>query len=172
MSYSTLYLLNKKSTREVKDFRNGWGSCPLCWDYLAEVYFADLNFTDYNRTDYIGFDRKWKMVWALADTDRLKSCEMLALKMTFDYAYVPITHLAEAGEECREFHKLSSALPSFVNHVNHWEDIGLTLLELSQRKFSLHTRGVVLNGTSVNNIWWSPTKERLENAWPIYEEAA
>ncbi|AHC30544.1 hypothetical protein CC53_gp127 [Rhizobium phage vB_RleS_L338C] len=171
MSYSTLYILNQKSTREVAEYRNGWGSGPMCWDYLADKYLGHLNFTDYNRTDYIGFERKWKMVWDLANDPKLQRCEHIAMRMTFDGAYAANADLKEVGELCQEFFTLVCKDTKRLGMVNHFMVLGLDLVKLSkERRRSRHMRGAVLNCTSVNNVWWTPTQELLGKAWSIMDE--
>lgn len=170
MSTSDLFILNQKSTTWVREFQNGWGSGPCIWDHLAARYFPNLNFTNYDRADYIGFERKNRMVWDLAEkSSPITSEERVALMMTFDKAYVPIAHLKLAGEACKEAFKQIRAFGHWKG-VNHWNAFGDTLIELAGRKHHRAARGVVLNCTSVAEMWLTPSEDYLTNAWPIFKE--
>lgn len=167
MSTTDLYILNRKSTRWVAEFRNGWGSGPCIWDHLASKYLTQFNFTDFNRADYIGHDRKYAMVWKLHD--EITSAEQVAMQMTFDRAFVPIDYLEAAGKACIEAHELIEA-HGFWKGVNHWRDIGSKLIELADHKFHPQARGIVLSCTSVSDPWQVPRADFLSDAWPIFEE--
>jgi hypothetical protein len=169
MSTSDLYILNRKSTTHCAEFRNGWGSGPCIWDHLASKYFPDVNFSDYDRKDYVGHDRKNRMVWDLASDKRVTGEERAVLMISFDKAYVPKSHLKEAGEACVAAHGMIEA-HGFWNGVNHWKAIGEALIGLSKRKLHWQARGVVLNCTSVQDMWIQPSRDYLANAWPIFEE--
>ncbi len=173
MSTSDIYILNGKSTTWVAEFRNGWGSGPCMWDHLANKYFPDVNFTDYDRIDYVGWDRKNRMVWDLAGEDRVSGPERVALMLTFDKSFVPTSHLKEAGEACIKAYDMIVA-HGFWEGVNHWRAIGDALIDLSKKPLHRNARGVVLNCTSINDVWLTPSREYLENAWPIFgnKEAA
>lgn len=166
MSTSDLYIINHKSTTWVAEYRNGWGSAPICWDFLAEKYFPDVNFTDFNRPNYVGFDRKWKMVWGLASDTQVSDEERMALMFTFDNAYVPVKHLKEAGEALKKFYGLCRDWSE--GKVNHWDAIGDELIRLSGRKLHYQARGVGLSRTSVNDIWSGDNPDSLEKAWSIF----
>jgi hypothetical protein len=156
MSTTDLYILNGKSTTHIAKFRNGWGSAPMAWDHLAAKYLAKkLSFFD-----------GYSDVWALADDDRLQHHEKVALMMTFDRAFIPIEHLADAAECCRKF----GAECNIAERVNHWPAIGDALAAAAQKKHRKHARGVVMSCTSVSDPWLQPDDKWLESAWPIYEE--
>lgn len=168
MSYSTLYILNQKSTTEVAEFRNGYGSGPCIWDHLAERYLSHVNFKDYNRMDYVGIERKWNMVWELAaEGTAITREERIAMMITFDKAYIPLPFLNHAGEACQLAYEQIVEF-GYWKGVNHWKDIGTALCDMSQDAFHHAARGVVLNCTSVADMWSQPSADYLENAWSIY----
>lgn len=171
MSTSDLYILNGKSTRWVAEFHNGWGSGPCIWDHLASKYFPDVNFTDFNRADYVGWERKNRMVWDLAGDERVTKEERTALMLTFDRSYVPTAYLKVAGEACVAADRMISD-HGFWKGVNHWKAIGEKLIELSELKLHRQARGVVLNCTSVNDVWIQASADYLEGAWPIFGDAS
>jgi hypothetical protein len=167
MSTSDLYILNRKSTRRVARFLNGWGSGPCIWDHLASKYLPQFNFTDFDRDDYVGHDRKYAMVWELHD--EITEAELVALQMTFDRAFVPIDDLMTAGEACIAAHGMIEA-HGFWTGVNHWQNIGNKLIELADHKFHPQARGIALSCTSVSDPWLVPRADFLDNAWPIFED--
>jgi len=158
MSTTDLYILNQKSTRHVAEFRNGWGSAPRCWDYLALKYLGEKTAM---------FDlRGMQRVWDLAGDERLTADEKVALMFTFDRAYIPTKHLKDAGESMIAFGK---ACHDGVS-VNHWPAIGEKLIELSAQKFHHVARGICMSPTSVSDNWCRPSECWLTEAWPILKE--
>ena len=105
----------------------------------------------------------WK-VWELADDDRLKHYEKVALMMTFDRMYIPLECLDDASEACEKFGTESYD----GKRVNHWSAFASTLHELGKLKHNRHARGVCLSCTSVCDPWAEPSNDYLEHAWPIY----
>ena len=164
MSTSDLYILNGKSVTHWAEFRNGWGSAPVVWDYLAEKYLTG-NFTDYMRRDYIGFERKCRLVWALNGDDRLTEDERFALLLTFDRAFVPRDRLRGAADLCADFARRTS----HIEGVNHWAAIGKSLEAMSTARLGRHARGACLSCTSVNDEWLN-NKEWPKDAWPIFAD--
>lgn len=168
MTTTDLYILNKKSTRWVAEFVNGWGSVPCIWDHMAYKYYPNANFTRHGDPDYISRDDMNQMVWNLASDDQVTTEERVALMMTFDRSYVPITYLKVAGEACVTAAKMIDDA-GFWKGVNHWKAIGEKLIELSSMNFHHQARGVVMNGSSVCDWWNDPNTDYLENAWPIIQ---
>jgi hypothetical protein len=172
MSTSDLYVINRRSTRWVQEFSNGWGSGPCIWDHLASKYLSEFNFTDYERSDYIGRDRKYPMIWKLGNNSSpITTEEKIALRMTFDKAFVPKAHLKIAGEACVAAHGMIEA-HGFWDGVNHWRAIGEALIELSKRKFHWQARGIALSCTSVGDPWQFANNDDLDDAWAIMKEPA
>ena len=159
MSTTDLYIINGKSVSHVAQYRNGWGSGPVAWDYLSDKYIAE-------KPIYSLHGDHMKKVWALQSDDRLEECERLALLMTFDGAFVPVHALGLAGDLCIEFAKLSED----GERENHWRVIGEDLKKLSRQKLNRHARGAALSCTSVCDPWADAPESSLSNAWPIFEE--
>lgn len=144
MSTSDLYILNGKSTTHLAEFRNGWGSGPRCWDHLSVKYLGSkFNMFDPQPT------------WDLAGSDKLAEHERIALMMTFDRSYVPIPCLREAAEACELF----GAECEDGQMVNHWPAIAEALHSASKLRHNRHARGVVLNCTSVSDMWIDPSSD-------------
>lgn len=150
MSSSDLFYLNKSSTTHFAGFRNGWGSGPAIWSHLKEKYIQ-------------GYDFDMKKTWALAGAPHVSDEEKCVLMITFDRAFIPKHRLMEAGEACKEVYKQMTGYEG----VNHWDAIGDALQEASKARLSHHCRGVVLQCTSVTDIWSNPSGDWLENAWSI-----
>jgi hypothetical protein len=142
------------------EFRNGWGSAPVVWDYLSEKYIPEKPVYSLDKAH---MDKVWK----LASDDRLEGDEKLVLLMTFDFSYVPRDKLTEAADACKQFAVRTSHVPG----VNHWAAIGESLRKLADTKISRHARGACLSCTSVNDEW-SNNKEWPLKAWSIFAEDA
>lgn len=165
MSTSDLYILNKKSTTHFREFRNGWGSAPLAWDFIGEKYIPEKPVYSMD-SEYL------RRVWALAGDTRLEACERIVMMMTFDRAFVPRDRLKEAGEACQDFGRMSSRSAGYHDRVNHWHDIGSALIEMSNAKLTRHARGAALSCTSVSDMWGWPEDDQLSRAWPIFKAEA
>lgn len=155
MSTSDLYILNGKSTRHVAEFRNGWGSGPMAWDYLGAKYTGEAPGIN---------PVKLKKIWALASDSRLGHHEKVALMMTFDRMYIPLDHLKDAAAACEKF----GSECEDGRRANHWPAFGTTLTEVANMKHTRHARGVCLSCTSVCDPWIEPDNDYISNAWPIY----
>jgi hypothetical protein len=159
MSTSDLYILNQKSTTHLVEFRNGWGSAPRCWDYLASKYLSSLGrYSMYS-------DVMNKKVWALSSDTTVAEEDRIALMMTLDGAYVPVANLRKAGEACVKF----GAACENGQTVNHWPAIGEELLRVADEKHNRHARGVCLSCTSVGDPWLGADPNTLKKAWPIFK---
>ena len=158
MSTSDIYILNGKSTTHLAEFRNGWGSGPRCWDYLAEKYLG--------REGSAGF-ADMQPVWDLARGDRLTHHERVALMMTFDWAYVPLNNLSDAADACEKF----GAECEDGRSANHWPEFGAAIREASAMKHNRHARGICLACTSVSDIWCDISAEQAAKAWSIYQSS-
>ncbi len=159
MSTSDLYVLNEKSTRHLAEFRNGWGSAPVAWDFLATKYIAEKPLYSMDK----GHMQK---VWDLASDPRLELCERAVLMMTFDRSYVPTANLRDAAEACAKF----GALIENGRSANHWPAIGEALRRAATMRLGRHARGVCLSCTSVSDPWGNPAEDWLEDAWSIYAD--
>lgn len=162
MSTSDLYILNRKSTQHIAEFRNGWGSAPLVWDYLGDKYIDENPI-------YSMSESYLKKVWALHKDSRLEEWERIPLLMTFDKAYVPLDKVIEASVACLRFNTEVGPLPKFKDRVNHWASIGNALAFVPHKKLSRFARGVVLSPMSVSDSWGQPTKNWLDEAYSIYD---
>lgn len=158
MSTSDLYILNKRTTRHVAEFRNGYGSGPRAWDHLSDKYIAEKPVYSLN-PDHMN------KVWALATDPRVELYERVVLMMTFERSYVPLSHLEEAANACERFGVECEDNLS----VNHWPEIGAELWRVSTMKHSRFTRGVCLSCTSVMDCWLRPVQDWAEGAWSIYK---
>jgi hypothetical protein len=158
MSTSDLYVVNQKSTTWLAAFRNGWGSAPAAWDYLGKKYFGE----SYHSMD----SKELRKVWDLFGDTSLPGDERIVLAVTFDHAYIPLAHLKDVGEACITFHAKSYN----GEQVNHWAEIGQSLIGLQGKHFSRFARGVALSCTSVSDMWGWPSDEQLAKAWSIFKD--
>jgi hypothetical protein len=154
MSTSDIYLLFGKSARHWSEHRNGWGSAPLCWDYLGEKYIPGYN------------PLRWSEVWPLNADDRLSQAEKVALLFTLDDAYVPLRDVPQVADWFTEFADLTEADPKFSNRANHWRAFAESLRRAASVK-DKRLRGVCVSCTSVNDTWSMRRPDDFEKAWPI-----
>lgn len=159
MSSSDLYVLNGKSTTHLATFRNGWGSAPIVWDYLAYKYIAE-------KPAYSMASDHLERIWALASDQRLSHAERVVLMMTFDRAYVPVEQLVDAADACA----VVGAAVENGRQANHWPAISEALRAAASMNLGRHARGVCLSCTSVSDAWCSPSPEQITKAWSIYAE--
>lgn len=165
MSTSDLYLLFSKSVRHWSEHRNGWGSAPVVWDYLADRYIPEKPFYSFER-DHL------RKVWALDKSDGLSDAELAALAFTFDNAYIPRGNLSEVAAWFEAFGAQVGAHPEFANRVNHWPAFAAELRKINAEVKDKRLRGVCISCTSVNDIWAYEAPDRIAKAWPICEVEA
>lgn len=156
MSTTDLYIVNRSSTTHLAEFKNGYGSGPVAWDWLGARY---LGVTGRMADD------EYTRLWALARDPTVKTEHRCVLMMTFDYAYVPFEHLSIMGQACKEFYQ-EIFNPKLENH---WDGIGDALIDLSTKRKSHYARGVAMSCTSVNNMWASYNHPDLSRAWSIFK---
>ena len=158
MSTSDLYIINQKSVKHFAEFRNGWGSAPKCWNYLAQKYLpSGEKYSMFN-------DAMNRRIWSLGSDPRVATEDRIALLMTLDNAFVPLGKLREAGEACIKF----GANCEDGQTVNHWPAFGEALLRAASEKLSRHARGIGLSCTSVSDPWSDASGDTLAKAWSIF----
>lgn len=77
MSYSTLWKIHKTKVISHQEFRNGWGSAPALWDYLAETHLGEKP-SMFNQ-------QQMRRVWDLFDNPTVPIHRRIALGFTFDH---------------------------------------------------------------------------------------
>lgn len=159
MSTSDLYLLYGKKVRHWSEHRNGWGSAPVVWDYLANKYLTPTVSGSFGRE---------KEVWKLGRSDGLSDAELAALFFTFDWAYAPKNSLGQIADWFNEF----SALVASTQYagVNHWDAFAEELRNVDRSKKDYRLFGVCVACTSVSDMWAYATPDNFASAWPISKE--
>lgn len=140
MSYSTLYKVYKTKVRTLKEYRNGWGTAPVIWNYLEAKYLKSKSsiWTDA------------QPLWGLCKDQRVpKSLRMIHL-FCMDGAIIKIENIAEAAALILEGSKILKA--EYPDRVNHWGDIANDLLSLQGLK-DKRLQGIGINATSVYDVW-------------------
>jgi hypothetical protein len=140
MSYSTLYKVYKTKVTTLKEYRNGWGTAPVIWDYLEAKYLESKTsiWTDA------------QPLWGLWKDQRVpKSLRMIHL-FCMDGAIIRIENITEAAALILEGAKILKA--EYPERVNHWADIANDLFSLQGLK-DKRLQGIGLNGTSVHDVW-------------------
>lgn len=171
MSYTTLYILNQKSTTYQKEYSNSGVSAPLVWDYLSIKYLGlkrmPLGYSSDKEQDL-------QRLWDLAVDPRLSEDEVVVHRMTFDNEYVPIHLFQMAADSCRIFFSKSLAELG-RERENHWYSIGDDLERLTEKKLNRFARGACLGCTSVSDPWCDnrilPKAVSIENGLLRYQAA-
>jgi hypothetical protein len=96
----------------AEEYRNGWGTAPLIWDYLARKYA--------NAPHWL---RVVERFWApLGSPDRIEigdADDRLLLHLTFDAVLLPRDEFVRAADIVE--HRLLPTVPE--NYANHWPAI-------------------------------------------------
>lgn len=155
MSYSTIYRIFRTTATSYADFRNGWGTAPLLWDYLAKTFIGSrFTFFDYSRDN---------LLWDLAKDSRVARDLRLAHAWTFDRALCPLGRAIEMANAC----DVVAVQCAKEDHVNHWAALAVALREAKAKPRQI---GWGLNGTSVSDVWqeWAGRNDRQE-PWSIFD---
>lgn len=139
MSTSDLYRVYRTKTTHLAEFRNGWGTAPLLWEYLSERFIG----AEYRWCFDAGKDRR---LWDLATDERVPRSLRLAHAFTFDRGICPLTRVGELADACDEV----GATCAKEQHVNHWAAVAKVLREARAKPRQL---GWALSCTSVNDVW-------------------
>jgi hypothetical protein len=156
MSESTLYEVFLTKVNYIEEFKNGHGTGPVIWDYLAKTYL--------NLPDGLGFGGDDKPLWALARDPRVPLEQRIVHTMTFDHAIITPGTIREAALACIA---VASLLPE--DRVNHWGEIGTVLGDYVVRDNRL--QGIGLNCTSVCDQWRGVVPRKIKNIIGVVEYA-
>src|ERR1700733_15232319 len=96
MSSSDLYRIYRTKATHYAEMRNGWGSAPAVWSYLA------VKFLGREQHDYLRGDGNDSELWGLGRDSRVPRELRLAHAFCFDQAMCPIERLGELAEACEE----------------------------------------------------------------------
>lgn len=139
MSTSDLYRVYRTKAVHMTEFRNGWGTAPLLWDYLAK--------------QFIGPDFQWvcqregdRRLWDLYRDGRVPRSLRLVHAFTMDHIICPPDQVAEFADACDEVGRVCAR----DSHVNHWAAIATTMRQAKAKPRQL---GYGLACTSVSDIW-------------------
>lgn len=147
MSESTLYEVFLTKVSMIEEFKNGYGTGPAIWDYLAKTYLG--------RPDGLGYGGDDKPLWALARDPRVPLEQRIVHTMTFDHAIITPDTIREAALAC-----IMVAPLICENRVNHWAEIGTVLGDYKIRDKRL--QGIALNCTSVSDQWQGVVPKTLK----------
>lgn len=152
MSTSDLYAVFRKSTRHLSEYRNGWGSAPILWDYLCRTYLGRETWS---------FMGENKDLWQLASDQRVPLDLRLAHAFTFDGTFCPRSRAKELGASLQR----AGRKVAVTDRVNHWFDIGADLLANGMAR----AQGFALSCTSVNDVWCEWKGGDLSDVFSITE---
>jgi hypothetical protein len=153
MSYTSVYAVYKTKASCLCELRNGHGSGPAIWDYIA------LKLTG-KRLPIGNVDWFWKL-WK---DERLSENEKAVLISTYDWAVVEIEHLERFSIACEEIH--NKIIDETDWTWNHFKDIGEQAKALN-KKHDYRCIGLGIGCTSVCDPWEGHNFKKDES-WGIY----
>ena len=145
MSYSSLYKVFKKSSSCIEEYKNGYGTGPMIWDYLRDrINLGSRWSSGYNDT----------ALWALARDPKVPLHLRLCHVFTFDHAYCPFDKLGAMADALEMAHE------DICKESSTWTHFKEIAGDMRKVKNQRYLRGVGLNCTSVANVWcdWNPSK--------------
>lgn len=143
MSYSTLYAIYKTKAAEVSEYRNGWGSGPIIWDYLSKEFLGLPGWSFSNDSG----------LWGLAIDPKVPLGLRACLAITLDYAMVLAKDAKIMAEAIRQG---GFVMDKFApDRVNHFPRIAH---DMSETKLDKRAIGFGLNCTSVSDTWGQKKK--------------
>lgn len=140
MSCSTLYRVFKTKSTPIKEYRNGWLTGPIIWDFLSKKYISpDFHWMTAGQD----LDKLWD-VWKNPKVTRsLKVAQLL----TCDFAVINKEHAKEASELLIE----AALILKNNGHNSHFKEIGQDILNDNCKDKRLIGYG--LGCTSVSDPW-------------------
>lgn len=152
MSSSSLYKVYKTKTKEIAEFRNGWGTAPVIWGYLLEKYLH------LDKLAWFGNDENQKKLWKLITDSSVPTNLRLVLGLTLDDAICPYVKKDELAKACQEVFEFTYDSKS----VNHWKSVGESLKLCKPDKKMI---GIALSCTSVADQW---IDGKGDKAWDLF----
>lgn len=147
MSTSALCQVFRTKATTVREYRNGWGTGPLVWKYIAEVVMGKPG------ADWSGYGSDHESFWAFARSAAVPRPIAACHTLCCDYALV-------LRKDCKAMSDLVSEGGRILRewapqNVNHFEAIAGDLLNVTLDR---RARGFGLCCTSVADVWraWRP----------------
>lgn len=140
MSYTSVYAIYKTKAVCLTELKNGHGSGPAMWDYIA-MKCTGKNLPMFGDVDWF---------WKLWKDERLSKNEKAVLLSTYDWSVVEIDKLEDFAKACEEIH--SQIIDNTRWTWNHFSDIGKQALILS-KKHDHRCLGLGIGCTSVSDLW-------------------
>jgi hypothetical protein len=143
MSTSDLYKVYKTKAKHVAEYRNGWGTGPVLWDYLC------VNHLGLPDMDWL-INSSHHPMWALKVDKGIHRNMRLVHAMCHDHVIISKELMPAVADACDYVYKYTHEL--FPNKANHWAEIAEDLRKIKVDKRCL---GVGLSCTSVCDNWIS-----------------
>ena len=155
MSHSTVYALYKTKAVALKELRNGHGSGPAVWWYVAKK----LHGKDFNTMNPEDF-------WGGYKSSELDEAEKSVLLFTYDRMFVEVGELKRFSEACEAVH--GRILEETDWTWSHFETIGREAKKL-HKEHDYRCFGMTLDCTSVADYWKWAGKDDIAEACGVYE---
>ncbi len=146
MSYTTLYGVPEKGSLEtVAEYRNGWGSAPVIWDYMWKKYLSTPE-RERNYESAMHPAKNLEEICALVHDGKVVDFESLCMQLTFNDAIL----------RKEDFEKAAAALETMFlvtnkeDRVNHLKTIATDLRD--KDKWADYI-GCCFRHTSVGDEW-------------------
>jgi hypothetical protein len=147
MSYTTVLKVNKRSTREILEFHNSFGSAPVVWMAIGKKYLHD---------ELGWLNDKGKDLWKLYADKCVPFQLRVVLILTFDKCFVSKQNFQRVAKAIRFF---LEQFPPEEGKANHWPKIA-EFFE-SNPKYDR----IGFNWTSVCDVW----EDGTEGMFELYE---
>lgn len=168
MSYSALYYVYKTTVTEIAEFRNGHGSGPPVWQWVARKHCG-------MPADAYIFGGNWmSLIFKNETLTRLPNHWKSVLLFTADFAMINEANRERFAGDCdKVFHELNKWGEWGPSRVNHWADIAATL---RSHKIGKRALGVGLSCTSVSDIWGEYSRSKgthgAERRFQVFDEVS
>lgn len=146
MSYTSLYGVPLQGClRTVSEYRNGWGSAPVIWDFIWDKYLRTRE-TEKNYESAMHPNGNLQKICDMANEGKLLEYERICVHLTYDRCII----------RKEDFAKVSDALDTMYLatyngvHVNHLKAISSDLRDSDKWNDYI---GCCFRHTSVGDEW-------------------
>jgi len=144
MSTSNLYKLYRTKTTEISGFQNGWGTAPVVWGYLLEVYLKR------EANSWLFPTQDSQPLWNLVDNPKVPMPLRIVHAFCFNKTICPSDKILQLADACEKTYEITHLHKE--DHINNWKLITQVLRE---KKIDKRCIGIALSCTSISDQWIS-----------------